>query len=92
MKKERLTPEYILGNIVAVEGLLIDYEPNEDGIPALTQVHRFGDKVAAYIGTGPTTYLEPSRAINMGLALIQAGTEIEEGISFLDSKVGTIHS
>ena len=42
-----------------------------------TQVHRFGDTVAAYIGTGDTTYMTPQQARELGNALIEAAKDTD---------------
>ena len=34
------------------------------------QIHRFGDRVAVSVGTGPTCYVEASDAVAMGRALL----------------------
>lgn len=41
------------------------------------QVHRFGDSVAAYIGTGPTVYMTAREARAMARALVKAARSVE---------------
>ena len=56
----------------------------------MAQVHRFGDRVAAYLGNGSTTYLTPSEARKFAKALNAAAREISQGVHFCDSTVGTV--
>ena len=53
-----------------------------------TQVHRFHDTVAAYVGTGPTTYMTPHQARELGKALIAAADDTD-AVKFTQSTVGT---
>jgi hypothetical protein len=48
------------------------------------QVHRFGDSVGCYIGTGETVYLSARDARAFGLALLKVATSIDKE-SFVDS-------
>ena len=51
-----------------------------------TQVHRFGDTVAAYIGTGDTTYMTPQQARELGNALIEAAKDTDN-VKFTKSMI-----
>jgi hypothetical protein len=53
------------------------------------QVHRFRDKVAAYLGDGQTAYLTAEEARTFGTALLGVADEIEAGTPFTGSTVGT---
>ena len=53
-----------------------------------TQVHRFHDNVAVYIGTGETVYLSPHQARELGQALIDTANDCDD-CKFTDSKIGT---
>jgi hypothetical protein len=56
---------------------------------AIAQVHRFRDRVAVYIGTGPTQYLTPkeARAIAKGLNKAARSCDAEP---FAQSTCGTV--
>lgn len=49
------------------------------------QVHRFGDYVAVYIGTGETVYLNPKQARQFAKAINKAARSCDTE-SFTDSK------
>lgn len=53
------------------------------------QVHRFGDYVAVYIGTGETVYLDPKQARAVARALTKAARscDLED---FASSTCGTV--
>ena len=53
------------------------------------QIHRFRDKVAAYIGTGPTQYLTPKEARALARGLVAAARSCERE-AFGASTCGTI--
>ena len=53
-----------------------------------TQVHRFHDTVAAYIGEGPTTYMTPHQARELGKALIAAADDTDT-VKFTQSTLET---
>ena len=53
-----------------------------------TQVHRFHDTVAASIGTGPTTYMTPHQARELGKALIAAADDTDQ-VRFTQSTIET---
>lgn len=48
------------------------------------RVHRFHDKVAVYIGTGATVYLEPKQARAFARAMVKAAQSCEKE-SFAES-------
>ena len=52
------------------------------------QVHRFRDKVAAYLGGGETVYMTPKEARQLARALNKAAKSCETE-SFVDSTCGT---
>lgn len=52
------------------------------------QVHRFGDKVAIYLNTGETQYLEVDTAIELADAITAVVDDIEIH-SFSESECGT---
>jgi hypothetical protein len=54
----------------------------------MAQVHRFHDKVAIYIGTGETVYLEPKLARKIAKALNSCAKDIGAR-KFTDSSFGT---
>lgn len=55
----------------------------------IAQVHRFRDRVGAYLGGGPTVYLTPKEARKVARALIAAARSCErEG--FAESTCGTV--
>ena len=54
------------------------------------QVHRFGDYVAVYIGTGETVYLEPKQARALSRAINKAAKSCETE-TFSQSTCGTAH-
>lgn len=60
------------------------------------QVHRFGDTVACYVGiegTGAATvYLKPVDARKLAKALNSTAREINSGLKFANSKIGTFES
>lgn len=56
---------------------------------AIAQVHRFRDRVAAYLGAGPTTYLTAKEARAFARALYRAARSCERE-SFVDSTCGTV--
>lgn len=56
--------------------------------PLVAQVHRFGDKVAVYVGKGATTYLSGADARKLAKALNRVARSIA-GESFVDSHCGT---
>lgn len=65
------------------------HNPNRrDKISA--QVHRFGDYVAVYIGTGATVYLDAkqARALTRAINKVAKSCEAE---SFAESTCGTAH-
>ena len=41
------------------------------------QVHRFGDKVAIYIGTGATVYLTADEALQLGRQLMDCACDVQ---------------
>lgn len=53
-----------------------------------TQVQRFHDTVAAHIGTGPTTYMTPHQARELGKALIVAADDTDS-VKFTQSNLAT---
>ena len=54
----------------------------------MAQVHRFRDKVAAYLGSGETVYLTPKEAAAFARALNAAAREIRAGVPLSQSSVG----
>lgn len=52
------------------------------------QVHRFGNQIAIYIGTGETVYLTPDQAQDLGGALTACADDIGKK-SFQDSDFKT---
>lgn len=52
-------------------------------------VHRFRDKVAVYIGTGPTVYVTPKEAAKLARALTGCARDIRAR-SFVSSHFGTV--
>lgn len=54
------------------------------------QVHRFGDAVAVYLGTGETVYLTPQEARKFTRAINRAARSCERE-SFVDSTCGTVN-
>ena len=59
-----------------------------DGINS--QVHRFHDNVAAYLGDGSTVYMTPSQARAFGTALIDAANDVDE-TPFINSTLRTFN-
>lgn len=57
--------------------------------PVSMQVHRFGERVAMYIGDGQTVYLTPATARKLTRAINKTAKEISDGVRFVDSKCGT---
>ena len=55
-----------------------------------TQVHRFNDTVAAYLGEGPTAYMTPHQARELGKALIQAADDTDR-VKFTASTLPTFN-
>lgn len=55
-----------------------------------TQVHRFHDTVAVYVGDGQTTYLTPDQAIELGQALAAFGYDVNN-VPFVESTLPTYH-
>lgn len=55
---------------------------------AYAQVHRFRDRVAAYLGGGETFYMTPKEARRLARALNKAAKSCETE-SFVDSACGT---
>ncbi len=56
------------------------------------QIHRFGDKIAIsppLIYGGRTYYVDPKTARQLSRAINRVCREIERGVSFSDSTVGT---
>ena len=53
----------------------------------MAQVHRFHDKVAAYL-RGNTTYLTAEEAIRYGRQLVKFGRDVK-ACTFTESEVGT---
>jgi len=56
--------------------------------PAAWQCHRFGDTVAAYLGTGETVYLTPQAARRLAAALNGCARDVTAR-PFLDSQFET---
>jgi hypothetical protein len=52
------------------------------------QVHRFRDNVAVSIGNR-TRYLSADQALDFARAIERAAREIQAGVAFVDSTVGT---
>lgn len=57
----------------------------------MAQVHRFGDKVAAWLGQGPTTYMTPQEARHFGEALIAAAENVKYQPKFSDCNFHTVN-
>ena len=55
-----------------------------------TQVHRFHDTVAAYLGECPTTYMTPHQARMLGQALI-ATADDTDNVKFTESTLPTFN-
>lgn len=55
----------------------------------MAQVHRFRDKVAAYLGSGETVYMTPQDARWFARQLNAAARDIKERPNFCDSQFGT---
>jgi hypothetical protein len=58
--------------------------------PVSFNCHRFGERIAVFVGTGETVYLTPESARVLSRALNKTAREIEGGTRFVDSQVGTI--
>lgn len=56
----------------------------------MAQVHRFRDRVAAYLGNGETVYMTPKEARQLARALNRVAKSCETE-SFGESTCGTIH-
>ena len=54
----------------------------------MARVHRFHDKVAAYLGTGQTVYMAAEEARAFGQALLICAQSVEEE-TFIKSTCGT---
>jgi len=55
---------------------------------SVASVHRFGEKVAVYVGTGETVYLTADQAKNLAAALSSCAANISV-CKFTDSNFGT---
>jgi hypothetical protein len=53
------------------------------------QIHRYGEKVAIYLGSGNTSYLLPRDAKRIAKHLIECAKDIEKK-EFKESTIGTI--
>ena len=53
-----------------------------------SQVHRFRDTVAVYIGKGETVYMTPHQARELGQALIDTADDIDK-VKFTESTLPT---
>jgi hypothetical protein len=53
------------------------------------QIHRFGDSVAGWLGTGETVYMTPADARKIGKALIAAAKDVE-ACKFTESPFKTV--
>ena len=56
----------------------------------MSQVHRFGDCVAVFLGTGQTLYFTPKEAGEIAQALSKTKRDIMAH-KFTDSRCGTFH-
>ena len=54
------------------------------------QIHRYGDKVAIYIGTGQTVYLTPKEAKAIAKVLNAGARNIREEPKFSQSNFKTV--
>ena len=57
----------------------------------MAQVHRFHDKVAAYLGNGATVYMTPADARWLARSLSAAARDIKERPSYGDSQFRTVN-
>lgn len=57
----------------------------------MAQIHRFGDKVAVYLGSGETVYLTVKEAVAISNAIINCAGDIGDNQSFADSQCGTFN-
>jgi len=55
---------------------------------SIASVHRFGDKVAVYVGDGSTTYLTAKQARRLGAALRDCARSVVNE-KFVNSEFGT---
>lgn len=54
------------------------------------QIHRFGGKVAVYVGNGDTVYLDPNTAQQLAQALDDCATDCFNFSKFQDSQFQTV--
>lgn len=59
--------------------------------PVTAQVHRFGDCVAIYVGSGETVYLPRRHALALARAIRACAVDIAKNPSFTQSKFGTFN-
>ncbi len=55
------------------------------------QIHRFGDSVAVYFSGHETVYMSPAMAERLSMELVRYVREVEAGVRFSESKVGTLY-
>lgn len=54
------------------------------------QVHRYGDSVAVYIGTGPGVYMHPKDARRLARALVNAAKSVKNEPNYSTSTFSTV--
>ena len=55
----------------------------------VAQVHRFGDKVAIYVGNGEMTYITAKQAQHLAKALRECAKSVVD-VEFVDSNFSTV--
>lgn len=55
------------------------------------QVHRLGERVAVYLGTGVTTYLSPEVVYEIAEAMMRCAVDIEDQPDFSKSEFETFN-
>ena len=55
------------------------------------QIHRFGDRIACYVGTGATVYLTQAQARKLARGLNGCARNIKEQPRFSQSEFITVH-
>ena len=58
--------------------------------PVTAQLHRFGEKVAMYLGSGQTVYMDPKTAIAIAKSLNACARNIKDQPSFAKSEFKTV--